>query len=172
MQLAYALAAGTLSASKAFTESFNSNFGLGFTRGKVNDSYGLSNVSSKTPVSSNDGKSGNDSTLESGNSVSRTHSYPSDSFPKSQIEYSDPMVTPMPPSDSRGSLHMKLRPDVEANTLTHVSADTGAEQWRDQSINSSNNDGNDMVIMRETGYKIQRDQPPFWSTTNYYEGHM
>ena len=34
VQLAYALAASTLSALKAFTESFETGFGLGFTRGK------------------------------------------------------------------------------------------------------------------------------------------
>lgn len=45
-QLAYALAASTLSALKAFAESFNSGFGLGFTRGKGEGSYALSAVRS------------------------------------------------------------------------------------------------------------------------------
>lgn len=45
-QLAYALAASTLSALKAFAESFNSGFGLGFTRGKGEGSYALSTVQS------------------------------------------------------------------------------------------------------------------------------
>ncbi|KAM0705577.1 hypothetical protein Q7P35_006936 [Cladosporium inversicolor] len=46
VQLAYALAASTLSALKAFTESFETGFGLGFTRGKSeNGSYALSDMS-------------------------------------------------------------------------------------------------------------------------------
>jgi hypothetical protein len=46
VQLAYALAASTLSALKHFTESFNSGFGLGFTRGNSeNGSYALSHMS-------------------------------------------------------------------------------------------------------------------------------
>ena len=46
IELAYALAAGTLSASKAFTESFNSSFGLGFARGRNRDDYYLSRLDS------------------------------------------------------------------------------------------------------------------------------
>lgn len=46
VQLTYALAASTLSVLKAFTESFNSGFGLGFTRGKSeNGSSAPSNMS-------------------------------------------------------------------------------------------------------------------------------
>ena len=46
VQLTYALAASTLSALKAFTESFNSSFGLAFTRGKSESgSYALSRMS-------------------------------------------------------------------------------------------------------------------------------
>ena len=46
VQLTYALASSTLSALKAFTESFNSGFGLGFTRGKSeNGSSARSNMS-------------------------------------------------------------------------------------------------------------------------------
>ena len=46
VQLAYALAVSTLSALKAFTESFETGFGLGFTRGKSEGgSYALSGMS-------------------------------------------------------------------------------------------------------------------------------
>jgi hypothetical protein len=46
VQLTYALAASTLSAPKAFTESFHSGFGLGFTRAKSeNGSCALSHMS-------------------------------------------------------------------------------------------------------------------------------
>jgi hypothetical protein len=49
VQLTYALAASTLSALKAFTESFNSGFGLGFARGKSeNSSYALSSHMSRS----------------------------------------------------------------------------------------------------------------------------
>lgn len=47
-QLAYALASSTLSALRAFAESFNSGFGLGFVRGKAEGSYALSALSRAT----------------------------------------------------------------------------------------------------------------------------
>jgi hypothetical protein len=160
VQLAYALAAGTLSASKAFTESFNSSFGLGFTRGKRDDTYGLSDISGKTPVSSKDEKSRIDSALESSTSESRLRSSPRNSIPKSHLDFLNPMVTPIP-TDSHASLNLKLRPDVETgNSYTQVSADREAEPWRDHSRASASSD-QDKFIMRETAYEIQRDRAPF-----------
>jgi hypothetical protein len=41
VELAFALAASTMSASKSFTENFNVGFGLGFTRGKSEQTQGL-----------------------------------------------------------------------------------------------------------------------------------
>ena len=167
VQLAYALAAGTLSASKAFTESFNSSFGLGFTRGKSDDTYGLSDSSGKTPITSKDEKSRIDSALESGTSESQTRSLPPKSMPKSHLDFLDPMVTPIP-TDSHASLNLKLRPDVETgNTYSHVSADHGSEPWRDHS-SAGDTSGQDMFIMRETAYEIQHDRAPFVRTGNYY----
>jgi hypothetical protein len=174
VELAYALAAGTLSASKAFTESFNSSFGLGFARGKDDETYGLSDISGKTPDTSKDEKSRNDSALESGTEASRPPSFPPSAPTKTELDFSDPMVTPVPPSGSRGSLHvsehLKLRPDVETNSYTYVSAEAGFEHSRDHSCNASDNSGNDMVIVRETGYEIQHDRAPFLRMTSDYSG--
>jgi len=75
VELAYALAASTLSALKAFTESFNSGFGLGFTRGKT-DSYDLSDISGVSGQSSKTEKSKDTATSGSTAAASRSCSLP------------------------------------------------------------------------------------------------
>jgi hypothetical protein len=42
VELAIALAASTISALKTFTENFNIGFGLGFTRGRLEQRYDMS----------------------------------------------------------------------------------------------------------------------------------
>lgn len=127
VQLAYALAASTLSASKAFTESFNSGFGLGFTRGKGEDSYGMSTLSGRTPNSSKGEKSRNDSTLESGIMTSRTRSVPTDH--SSKAGFVDSTATPITQQASRMNVQLKLRPDTDMKTSTHVSAERELGMW-------------------------------------------
>ena len=78
-QLAYALAASTLSALKHFTESFNSGFGLGFTRGKSESgSYALSSHMSRS------GGTGTGTSIAS-RSKSDTH-YTGTTSPQAQAE--------------------------------------------------------------------------------------
>lgn len=157
VQLAYAVAVGTLSASKAFTESFNSGFGLGFTRGKGDDTYNLSDMSGKIPTTSKDEKSRNDSALESGGDNSRTQSPPPRDI---KIDLMDPIVTPIPPAGSTTSLQLKLRPEGEIESVTQVTADGEMGPWREHSSNASEGFDNGMFIVRETGYGIQHDQAP------------
>ena len=166
IQLAYALAASTLSASKAFTESFNSGFGLGFTRGKGEDSYGnsygLSDVGKSTPNSSKNEKSRNNSALESVTVAGRSQSQLADNFGESGSGVGV-LVSPITPTPKQGSVDddaLKLRPETGIRTFTQVSAEPELGPWRDGSSAASERSGDDMVIMRETGYEVQHDRAP------------
>jgi hypothetical protein len=173
VQLAYALAAGTLSASKSFTASFNSNWGLGFARGKGEDSYGLSDVSGN-PGSSKDEKPRKDSALESGTDTSegsRTRSLPPPMPSFKSFDYEDPMITPIPPPGSNGSLELKLRPEVEINSYTQVASNSNADMgpWVNHSSNPSDTTSNEMFIVQETGYDVQHKKAPMLRVTSYYD---
>lgn len=155
VELAYALAASTLSALKAFTESFNSGFGLGFTRGKGEDSYGMSGVSGSSGQSS---KSKDASALGSSVGASRMGSVGPATPSKNDIE-----VVVSPVAHSAESL--RLRPETELKSITRVSAEPRYGEhapWRDNSSSDSEHSivGEDMVIMRETVYEIQHDRAP------------
>lgn len=160
IELAYALAASTLSALKAFTESFNSGFGLGFTRGKGDGSYDLSDVSGKSGQSSRTEKLKDGSTLESASSGSRIRSPVPDSN-KDNVDVSVKSLSP-------GGSHLehpalRLRPEHEVNSVTRVSAEpaSGESSWHhDNSCNGSESSGDDMVILRETEYSVQHDRAP------------
>ena len=178
VQLAYALAASTLSALKAFTESFETGFGLGFTRGKSeNGSYALSGMSG------------------SGNGTTTTTSY-STKNPEHQqqrrnihtIKYEDthPHTRPLSPA-SKTSMSstqpLRLRPDLTANSTTTATAtatasatsETGAAPWHHHSHNHSHNHSagsssvsslreeqrnEPLVIMRETELSVRREVAP------------
>ncbi|KAI6974443.1 hypothetical protein KC318_g12121 [Hortaea werneckii] len=158
VELAYALAASTLSALKAFTESFNSGFGLGFTRGKSESGYGM------TDVSDNSAKSKSGAAIDSSIDASRKDSI-AQSTTKDALDIMVSPITPMPETIEEFQ-PLRLRPEIGINHIAHVSvepmhADQG--HWRegasrDGSQNSS--EGDDMVIVRETAYEVQHDCAP------------
>ncbi|KAI7262594.1 hypothetical protein KC345_g9385 [Hortaea werneckii] len=159
VELAYALAASTLSALKAITESFNSGFGLGFTRGKSESGYGM------TDVSDNSAKSKGDAAVDSSMDASRKESI-AQSTTKDDLDVMISPITPMPETIEE-SQPLWLRPEIGINHIAHVSAEPSyaADQghwWegvsRDGSQNSS--EGDDMVIVRETAYEVQHDSAP------------
>lgn len=161
IELAYALAANTFSTLKAFTESFNSSFGLGFTRA-ARETYDMSGLS---------GTSGRSSKTEKQKSSSGIRS--SDSTPhKSDADVS---ITALPslrhakPKDRP----LKLRPGNEGENVTRVSADPlGADRpfhHPQQSCCSAsdssdgingNTNSNSMFIMRETELSVHHDRAP------------
>ncbi|KAK5127064.1 hypothetical protein LTR85_008423 [Meristemomyces frigidus] len=160
VELAFALAASTLSALKAFTESFNSGFGLGFTRGKGDDSYGMSNVSGSSGQSS---KSKDPSALGSSAGASRMGSIGPVTPAKDDVEVVVSPIAPMVEIEEHPAL--RLRPETELKSFTHVSAEPmygDHGPWRENSSAGSEHSvgGDDMVIMRETAYEIQHDQAP------------
>jgi len=180
VQLAYALAASTLSALKAFTESFETGFGLGFTRGKsANSSYALSGMSG----------SGNGTTTTT---TSHSHSKPDQQHQQQRnihtIKYEDthPHTRPLSPA-SKTSMSstqpLRLRPDLTANSTTTATAtatasatsETGAAPWHHHSHNHSHNHSagsssvsslreeqrnEPLVIMRETELSVRREVAP------------
>lgn len=158
VELAYALAASTLSALKAFTESFNSGFGLGFTRGKSVSGYGMSDVSG-----SSSGKSKNTAGQESSVDASRKDSVAREATK----DNTDIIISPVSPTQATTNEQhqpLKLRPETTKN-VTHVSADPMYSDhgvWREGSIGDSHNssEGDDMVIIRETAYDVQHDRAP------------
>lgn len=151
VELAYALAASTLSALKAFTESFNSEFGLGFTRGKGDGSYGMSDVSgsSNSPSRLKLEKPKDASQLESG--ISKDNAGIS-------------IASLSPESHGVSQTPFALRPENEKiSTVTRVSAEPATGELaasRDNSCADSTSTTNDMVIMHETGYEVQHDWMP------------
>ena len=154
VELAYALAASTLSALKAFTESFNSGFGLGFTRGKGDGSYGMSNVSGSSGQSTKK----DPAALESSAGASRMGSI----APDPKKGHAEILVSPMtPPAETIEEHPLRLRPETELKTFTPVTADPMYSDWRKgSSAGSDTSGGDDMVIVRETAYEVQHDRAP------------
>ncbi|KAK1073302.1 hypothetical protein LTR74_002011 [Friedmanniomyces endolithicus] len=163
VELAYALAANTLSALKGFTESFNSDFGLGFTRGKGDGNYGLSHVSGGSGQSSKVEKSSDSAAILSSTNASRMGSITPAAGTKAGLGAAAP--TPATPVEGKAAHPLKLRPENELRSVTCVTTDpTHPEQrpWRRPSSASSrySSPGDDMVILRETAYEVQHDQAP------------
>jgi hypothetical protein len=153
IELAYALAASTLSALKAFVESFDSGFGLGFTRGKGDDSYGMSDVS---------GSSGHTSKTEK---TATTFSGDRQSYPPPEAHDKMPQchVSPVAPVARRSNgSPLRLRPERGIAYRTEISAEPFGDisVWRAGSSNDSESSGDDMVVHRETAYDVQHDEAP------------
>ncbi|KAK5723232.1 hypothetical protein LTR15_004929 [Elasticomyces elasticus] len=168
VELAYALAASTLSALKGFTESFNSDFGLGFTRGKGDGSYGMSNVSGGSGQSSKIEKSKDPATIESSAGATRMDSVsPAETKGSSEVS-----TSPVTPAESIEEPPLKLRPDNILKSVICVTSDpTHPEHrlWRRNSNASSrySSPSDDMVIMRETAYEVQHDRAPMLPIAQY-----
>lgn len=167
VQLAYALAASTLSSSKSFTESFNSGFGLSFARGKGDESYGMSDVSGRTPNTSKDSKSRNDSALESATGTSQVRHPDTETSVKGYTE-----VVELPAQgyqqNSQKEVPLKLRPDTGIKSVTHVSSEPDLGPWQENSSPDSEASTDDMVIHRETGYDVQHDRAPMLGNDRVY----
>lgn len=145
IQLAYSLAANTLSALKAFTESFNSGFGQGFTRGKGSQ-YDMSDMSKASYQSSRTEK--------------RMGKPPSGS--STTAKKLQDGVQEVGAQDRGQKRHevVKLRPDHDGENTTRVSAEPG-KFWRaDNRSSSSDRSGDEMVIVRETELSIHHDHAP------------
>lgn len=154
VELAYAIGSSTLSALKSFTDNFTTGFGLGFTRGKGEDSYGLSNVS---------GSTGNTSKTEKAKSASPWQSRTDKSAETTPVSRKAPDLR-APPSahvnNVAGDEPLRLRPEG-AIAYTSVSAEPYCtELWRANSSVGSDSSGDEMVIHRETAYEVQHDQAP------------
>ena len=159
VELAYALAASTLSALKAFTESFNSGFGQGFTRGKSESGYGMSDVSGSS------GQSKDPANLESSMDASRKGSVAFDAVKDDLDVLLVSPVVPAPATTIEEHRPLKLRPEPELKTLTLVSAEPQSGDhgsWREGSSAGSHqsSEGDEMVIMRATAYEVQHDRAP------------
>ena len=172
VQLAYALAASTLSALKAFTESFETGFGLGFTRGKSeNGSYALSGMSG----------SGNGTTTtttsQSKSPEQQQQQQRNPSTPLHTIRYEDttPHARPLSPASKTSSTQpLRLRPDLAATATATATAtasasatsETGTAPWHHSSGGSSSvsslreERSEPLVIMRETELSVRREVAP------------
>ncbi|KAK3109613.1 hypothetical protein LTR53_016948 [Teratosphaeriaceae sp. CCFEE 6253] len=162
VELAYALAASTLSALKGFTESFNSDFGLGFTRGKGEGSYGMSDVSGGSAESSKVGRPKNPAAIESAAEASRVASVTPGG---TQAHAAAPAVRPMRSAEAIAEHPpLKLRPERALQTYTCITTDAEHKPWRSGSRASSRYSSpataDDMVIMREATYEVQHDRAP------------
>jgi hypothetical protein len=179
VQLAYALAASTLSALKTFTESFNSGFGLGFTRGKSeNGSYALS-AESRSPT-------GTGTSIASRNKSDRAGTTPppaekrrnkEDKFPSSvktsnSSTFARPLqlrpdligprasatATATSEEDSRWDLHHHYH--YSTTSIVHPTSDAvrgmEGENSREPVVRASER----LVIMRETQLSVSRDLAP------------
>jgi hypothetical protein len=176
VQLTYALAASTLSALKAFTESFETGFGLGFTRGKSEaGSYVLSVMSGSGSGTNN--TSSVDRCRPHDNKTSASASVTS---PNLQAVKSEPPTHPISPRPisplSRASSRqpLRLRPDLTSRTTAtatgNVSAtsETGTAPWHhgggSPSISSYNGDREraepPLVVMRETELSVRTHLAP------------
>jgi len=164
VQLAYALAASTLSALKAFTESFNSGFGLGFTRGKSeNGSYALSAMSrSRTETGASIASRSKPDTHSNG-----TTSPPADIIGGKDGKFPSFIKT----SHSSFTRPLRLRPDVvdsrPSATATATSEGCGWDHSRQGSAGDFNSTHRDLarvpgglVILRETQLSVCRDLAP------------
>lgn len=157
VELAYAIGSSTLSALKSFTDNFTTGFGLGFTRGKGEDSYGLSNVS---------GSTGHTSKTEKAKSGSPPQSRTDKTAETTLAEIQKDSDARVPPTAHAKNVAvdepLKLRPEG-AVAYTSVSAEPhgghGGDPWRtNSSVGSDSSD--EMVILRETAYEVQHDEAP------------
>lgn len=152
IELSYALAASTLSALKAFMESFDSGFGLGFTRGKGDDSYGMSNVS---------GSSGGKSCATE---KSKTTSPTSSGARASTVPVLPAQSPPIPavPAHPRRNDSIRLRPEQDIAYRTAISAEPFGDisLWRADSSSAESESSDDMVIHRDMAYEVQHDEAP------------
>jgi hypothetical protein len=185
VQLAYALAASTLSALKAFTESFETGFGLGFTRGKSeNGSYALSGMSG----------SGNGTTTTTTTSQSKHTNHrqqhqnqrnPS-TTPIHTIKYEDttPLARPLSPASKTSSTQpLRLRPDLASTATATATATASASAtsetgstapWHNNhsggssSVSSLREERSEpLVIMRETELSVRREVAPGYEFGQY-----
>lgn len=151
VELAYALAANTLSALKAFTESFNSGFGQGFIRGR--EEYDLSK------------DSGTSGRLEKQNprpghseDIALRQASSSSSSAKNGANVTSRPLSPRHYLNLDGPL--KLRPENEGISTTRVSADPDRSWRHDNAGSRSDSPADDMIILRETELSIHHDQAP------------
>lgn len=169
VQLAYALAASTLSALKAFTESFETGFGLGFTRGKSeNGSYALSSMS---------GSGNGTTTTTTSRSKNPEQQQQRNTSTLRTIKYEDttPQTRPLSPSSKASSTQpLRLRPDLASKTTATATAtasatsETGsAAPWHSNhsgggsSVSSLREERSEpLVIMLETELSVRREVAP------------
>lgn len=157
IELAYALAASTLSALKAFMESFDSGFGLGFTRGKGDDSYGMSNVSGSS--------GGQSSKTDETKSISPTSGGVHGCIVPALRSEKDSQVHIMsvPPSSKNDNAPtLKLRPERDIAYRTSISAEPFGDisLWRANGSSVGSESSDDMVIHRDMAYEVQHDEAP------------
>lgn len=173
VQLAYALAASTLSALKAFTESFETGFGLGFTRGKSeNGSYALSGMSG----------SGNGTTTTSHSNKNPDPPQQRNALHTIRYEDTTPHTRPLSPASKTSSTQpLRLRPDLATSTgnatstatataTASATSETGTAPWYhhnhshsagSSSISSLREERSEpLVIMRETELSVRREVAP------------
>lgn len=183
VQLTYALAASTLSALKAFTESFNSGFGLAFTRGKSESgSYALS----RTSNSDNNGGASQTSASQTRSDKRKSLTTATTSLTSPDlkaIKYEDTIRRSEPRPTSAASKTsstrpLRLRPDLtsRATAIATASASASSEisPWRctgggcsSSSISEIESEregererGEGLVIMRETELSVRNDPAP------------
>ena len=176
VQLAYALAASTLSALKAFTESFETGFGLGFTRGKSeNGSYALSGMSGSGNGTTTTTTSQSKNPEQQQQQQQQHQRNPS--APLHTIRYEDttPHARPLSPASKTSSTQpLRLRPDLAATATATATAtasasatsETGTAPWHHSSGGSSSvsslreERSEPLVIMRETELSVRREVAP------------
>lgn len=139
IELAYALASCTLTALKAFTESFNSGFGQGFTRAR-DDQYDVPGMSK-----------GSGGSLKPGNEHNKATPGVEETEYVAELQAAVKSWTNPPP--------LKLRPDGDGANLTKVFAQPG-NTWRRDNNNGSDSSRDDLVIFRETQLSVQHDELP------------
>jgi hypothetical protein len=154
IELAYAIAASTLSAIKTFTESFNTGFGVGQLRGKGDDSYGMSGVS---------GSSGRNGRVEMGPAATNTTGHGVNACPITPRGEKE--RTALDALAGNTDDELRLRPETELKSVTNISAEPAHGEsfmWRAGSSVGSESSGEDtMVILRETAYEVQlHDRAP------------
>jgi hypothetical protein len=174
-QLAYALAASTLSALKAFTESFETGFGLGFTRGKSEaGSYvmsGRSGSGNGTANTSSVDRSRPNNTTSTSASVTSPNPRAA-KYEDTTHHVSQRPVSPLSRASSRQPL--RLRPDLTSHTTAtatgnaSATSETGTAPWLHGggSPSISSYDGGreriepPLIIMRETELSVRTDAAP------------
>lgn len=183
VQLAYALAASTLSALKAFTESFNSGFGLGFTRGKSESgSYALSGLSGSSggPSNTSGSRSKPDKTTISTAASATSPDLKAIKYEDTVGYFSPRPLSPASKASSRQPL--RLRPDLTTRATATASAsatsETGTAPWHHggggsvsisdagSSRDGERERGEGLVIMRETQFSMRREPAPGFEDRN------